>query len=304
MTLSGHTLRAALAAVGAVGRQIRSFDELAAGADTAMRQAPPGLTVAGAAAFLATAAVESAWFRTTTEFGSGQRYAPYVGRTFVQLTWRANYAGFGRWCHAKGLVGDPAVFANAPASLSDFRWAWLGAVYYFETHGIWRWANAGNFLAVSQAVNGGNGRVGTRFVPNGWVDRTTMYRVFLGAGGDLLPAGSAPPPPHDRIDDDMALRDYDIIGTGTMRTIVTVGSSSSLVAQAWISLIACGPGGASVRVFAQSDAGGLADRMLVAEFRDGHSTRQWWELPDGTVQVNLQYDAPDGAVIAIESRPK
>jgi hypothetical protein len=194
MPLSGTAVRAALAAVAAVGKQIKSFDELAAGANDALRQAPAGLTPAGAAAFMATAAVESAWFRTTTEYGSGQRYAPFVGRTFVQLTWKENYAGFGKWCKAKGLVTDADVFVKNPGSLSDFRWAWLGAVYYFEAHGIWRWANAGDFRAVSQAVNGGNGRVGTSFVPNGWKERQAMYAVFLGVGGGLLPSGAAPAP--------------------------------------------------------------------------------------------------------------
>lgn len=192
MSLSGATVRAALAAVGAVGSQIRSFDELAAGAEDALRQAPAGLTPAGAAAFLATCAVESAWFRTTTEYGSGQRYAPFIGRTFVQLTWEGNYRDFGAWCHRRGLVDDPAVFVKNPASLSDFRWAWLGAVFFFEANGIWRWANAGNFMAVSQAVNGGNGRVGTAFVPNHWRERQAMYLVFRAVGDALVPAPSAP----------------------------------------------------------------------------------------------------------------
>lgn len=179
--LTGATVRAALSAVGAVGKQIVSFDELAAGAAGALAQAPAGLTPAGCAAFLATCAVESAWFRTTTEYGSGQRYAPYIGRTFVQLTWRENYAGFGRWCKNHGLVDDIDTFVKNPASLSGLRWAWLGPVYYFEVHGLWRYANADNFLAVSQAVNGGDGRIGTSFVPNSWAERKAMHRVFLAA---------------------------------------------------------------------------------------------------------------------------
>lgn len=192
MPLSGSTVQAALAAVRAVGKQLKGFDELAAGADAALRQAPPGLTRAGAAAFLATCAVESAYFRTTTEYGKGQRYAPYIGRTFVQLTWEANYRGFGRWCRDKGLLTDPDQFVKAPASLSDYRWAWLGAVYFFEANGIWRWANAGNFRAVSQAVNGGNGRVGTSFTPNGWRERQAMYAVFHAVGQGLLPTPERP----------------------------------------------------------------------------------------------------------------
>lgn len=188
--LTGAVIKAALSKVGAVGKQIVSFDELATGATGALKQAPAGLSAAGCAAFLATCAVESAWFRTTTEYGSGQRYAPYIGRTFVQLTWKENYAGFGRWCKGRGLVDDIDVFVKNPASLSDLSWAWLGPVYYFETHGLWRYANADNFLAVSQAVNGGDAKIGTSFVPNSWTERQATYRAFLAAN-------IAPPTPQE-----------------------------------------------------------------------------------------------------------
>lgn len=192
MALTGAAVREALAAVGAVGRQLRSFDELAAGATAALWQAPPGLTVQGAAAFLATCAVESAYFRTTVEYGTGQRYAPFVGRTFVQLTWEANYRGFGRWCHGRGLVADPEVFVRDPVQLGAYAFAWLGPVYYFGEQRLWEWANAGEFLRVSQAVNGGRSRAGTRFVPNGWRERDLAYRTFLRAGAALLPGAPSP----------------------------------------------------------------------------------------------------------------
>jgi predicted chitinase len=194
MTLSGATVRAALASIGAVGKQIASMDELASGANGALRRAP-GLTAPGAAAFLATCAQESAYFRTTTEYGTGQRYAPYIGRTFTQITWEQNYRDFGRWCHARGLVSDPETFVRNPRSLGDYRWAWLGPIQYWEENGIWRWANAGDFRAVSQAINGGNGRVGTNFTPHGWTERQKMYAAFLKAGNTLLPTDAPPPAP-------------------------------------------------------------------------------------------------------------
>lgn len=303
MALAGVTVQSALGAAGALGNQLLSVDGLAAGAADALRQAP-NLTPAGAAGFLATCAMESAYFRTTTEYGSGQRYAPYIGRTFIQLTWQANYQAFGNWCKARGLVTDANTFVNNPASLSDPRWAWLGAIFYFEVNNIWRWANAGNFLAVSQAVNGGVGRVGTAFVPNGWRERQAMYGVFLAVGPALMPSASAGPTTQTLIGDDMALKDWDVRGTGEMRKVMPVGAASSIVAQAWISLVAWGPKGASVHVFAQTDTGGKDDRTLVAEVSDGHSTRPWWELPSGTTQLTLQYTAPDGANISIEAKPK
>lgn len=199
MALSGAAVRAALAAVGAVGGQMRSFDELAAGADAALRQAPPGLTAAGAASFLADKAQESAYFRTCTEYGKTLRYDPYRGRSFQMITWESNYRLFGRWLAARGLLRDPETFVKNPAELSDYRWAWLGGVWYFEANNLWPWANAGDHLRVSQAVNGGRGRAGTRFVPNHWRERDAMFRAFRLAGDTLLPtAGPAPaalPPP-------------------------------------------------------------------------------------------------------------
>lgn len=191
MTISGAVVRAALAKVGAVGGQIRPFNELAAGADGALRQAPPGLTVAGAASFLATTAQESAYYRTTREYGTGQWYAPWIGRGFVQVTHEANYRGFGAWLARKGIVEDPEVFVKNRSALEHYRWAWLTAVWYFETTRLWAWANAGDHLRVSQAVNGGRKRAGTKFVPNHWPERRTMFEVFRAAGDVLLPA--APP---------------------------------------------------------------------------------------------------------------
>lgn len=193
MALSGNIVRAALAAVGAIGKQMRSFDELAAGANDALCQAPAGLTGAGAASWLATMAQESDYFRVTEEYAKNGRYAPYIGRTFEMITWQTNYRAFGAWCKARGLLSDPDAFVKAPASLADYRWAWLGGVWYFESTGLWRYANAGNFRAVSQGVNGGVGTIGTSFTPNGMTARQKMFDAFRAAGDALLPSGAAGP---------------------------------------------------------------------------------------------------------------
>lgn len=190
---TGTVIHDALAACGAVGKQMVSMDELAAGADNALRQAPAGLTADGASAFIATCLVESAWFRTTEEYGTGQRYAPFIGRTFVQLTWRENYAGFGQWCHDHGLTADADLFVNNPRSLADYAWAWLGPVYYFQAHNLWRYANPGNMWAVSQAVNRGDGAVGTDKTPNSWTERLHAFQACQRAGAALLPSGAPVP---------------------------------------------------------------------------------------------------------------
>lgn len=187
--VDGPTIRTALAAVGAVGGQMRSFDELAAGANDALRQAPPGLTALGAASFLADKAQESAYFRTTAEYGKNLRYDPYRGRTFQMVTWSENYRNFGRWLASRRLISDPEQFVKNPTSLGDYRWAWLGGVWYFESTNLWGWANAGDHLRVSQAVNGGRGRAGTSFTPNHWSARRKMFDAFRRAGNALLPTG-------------------------------------------------------------------------------------------------------------------
>lgn len=193
MPLTAAHIQKALSAVGALGSQMKSAAELASGANGALAQAPSGLTEEGAAAFLATLTQESDYLRTTTEYGRGQRYAPYIGRTFEQVTWRENYAAFGKWCKDKGLVSDADYFVDNPARLSDYKWAWLGGVWYFQHAGLWKYANRGDFKAVSQGVNGGVGRIGTSFTPNGWTHRHAMYRAYLLAGSALLPDGKAAP---------------------------------------------------------------------------------------------------------------
>lgn len=192
MSISGATIRTALASIGAVGKQVASFDELAAGADGALRRAP-GLTKEGAAAFLATCAQESAYFRSCVEYGGQLRYDPYRGRTFTMITWSQNYRDFGRWCAARNLVNDAEYFVKNPKALGELRWAWLGPIQYWEENGIWRWANRGQFRETSQAINGGNGRVGTSFTPHGWRERLAMFNAFRRAGNALLPTGGAAP---------------------------------------------------------------------------------------------------------------
>lgn len=189
MAITGATVLAALRTVGAGSRLIEPAAELAAGADGALRQVPPGLTPAGAASWLATMAQESDYFRTTTEYGGPKRYDPYRGRTFEQITWRDGYAGFGRWCRDRGLVADENVFVDRPTDLADHRWAWLGGVWFFEEKGLWRYANAGDHWSVSQGVNRGVGAIGTDRAPNHWDARRRMFDAFLAAGPALLPDG-------------------------------------------------------------------------------------------------------------------
>ncbi|KNX38109.1 DUF5047 domain-containing protein [Luteipulveratus halotolerans] len=201
MALTGAHIKTALASVGAVGGQVVTFDRLAAGANEAMKMMGVR-TLNQAAAFLATMAQESAYFRTTREYGTGQRYAPYIGRTFEQVTWQSNYRAFGSWAKSKGLVTDGNVFVNNPSALGDMRWAWLGGVWYWTiprtTWGTYKnlmqVADTGSILLVSRAVNRGTPlSTGT---PYGMTERTRMFNAFKALGSSIVPtAASAPKPP-------------------------------------------------------------------------------------------------------------
>ena len=157
--VTADVIGAALDSVGGRGNQIASLDEIARIFNAAISQAGDGAydgQPARLAALIGQCAQESAWFRTTTEYGTGQRYAPYIGRTFIQITWSDNYQAFGLWCKAHGLINDAAYFVNNPASLSDLKWAALGPIWYFATRGILPYADQRNWTAVGGIINTGS----------------------------------------------------------------------------------------------------------------------------------------------------
>ena len=145
-------------------------------------------TVPRIAMWLAQCGHESDGFNTTEEYADGppdQERWMYKGRTWIQLTWRSAYEGFGRWCHERGLVADPMVFVNNPRSLADLRWAGLGAAYYWTTTvrssrkypTLNQASDAGDVLVATQIINGGT---------NGLVDRENRYNRALAVDGQLL----------------------------------------------------------------------------------------------------------------------
>lgn len=184
-------IRAALASVGGLGGQGWSLETIAAGADDAMRQA--GITTReGAACLVAQCMVESAYFRTTREYGGSRaRYAPYYGRGFIQVTWRDNYAAFGAWCKDRGLVPSSDWFLSPNEDrLADPKWAWLGAVWYFTTHrhGLVDLANRGENIKVGRAINRGDAHA--TLPAYGEDHRQAAYRALL-AAGITAPAATA-----------------------------------------------------------------------------------------------------------------
>lgn len=157
--VTAEVIGAALDSVGGRGNQLTSLEAIAQLFNDAITSAGGGAYdghPARLAALIGQCAQESAWFRTTTEYGTGQRYAPYIGRTFIQVTWSDNYQAFGLWCKARGLIDDAAYFVNNPASLSDLKWAALGPIWYFATRGILPYADQRNWTAVGGIINTGS----------------------------------------------------------------------------------------------------------------------------------------------------
>ena len=201
MAITGAQIRTVLTSQGAGDGLVAGYDQLASGADAAMRMA--GIkTLNAAAAFMATMCQESNYFRTTTEGGSGQAYAPYIGRTFQQITGNDsirgyNYAAFGTFAKSKGMTTDAGVFVKNPALLAGMTYAWLGGVWYWTTPRSWsgysnlvKVADTGSILMVSRAVNAGNPYwTGT---PNGMATRTALYNAFRALGSSIIPGTSTP----------------------------------------------------------------------------------------------------------------
>lgn len=111
--------------------------------------------------FLAQTCEESAGFRTTVEFASGDEYEwrkdlgntepgdgrRYKGRGFIQLTGRANYVQYGKLL-GLDLVGNPDLAADPTTSLSI-------ACKYWEVHDLNALADQDDVVTITRRINGG-----------------------------------------------------------------------------------------------------------------------------------------------------
>lgn len=133
------------------------------------------------AMFIAQTREESANYSTTVEFGdlTGEPFYPYIGRTWIQITWQSNYADFGQWCVDNGLISDPNQFVNDPESLGDMRWAGIGAAWYWTVQRphINEMCDNGDIVGVTKAINGGT---------RGLDVRTAYWNQALAQGNNLL----------------------------------------------------------------------------------------------------------------------
>lgn len=182
--------------VNAMGGNItRAYaDQLIDGCNEAMTLAGC-TTVNRAAMFLAQIREESVGLKYTQEIGqyppdqwqtdpylTGQRYFPYIGRTFIQVTWDYNYRSLGSWLHLHGLLDNQDEFVTYPAHLAYDKWAWHGPAWYWVTHpDINQAADRGDVKAATEIINGGL---------NGYSTRLVYWNHIRPLGEALLPEGT------------------------------------------------------------------------------------------------------------------
>jgi predicted chitinase len=143
------------------------------------------------AGWLAEIGEESGDFVYTEEINKSGPYAPYIGRTWIQITWQTNYAAFGAWAAHQGLVDDPNTFVANPASLADPKWAGVGAAWYWTVAraSINSLCDAGDLTSVTKLINGSGASQAT--ISN----RQARYDHAIALGDRLLLLIAQPNPP-------------------------------------------------------------------------------------------------------------
>lgn len=151
-------------------------------------------TVNRAAMFCAMVGEESGGLRWMEEIASGAEYEGrrdlgntqpgdgkrFKGRGPIQLTGRANYGAFSMWAHDHGLVPTTGYFVNNPTLVSQPRWGFLAASWYWTVARVRlnSYADAGDIVSATRAINGGI---------NGLADRRLRWKRALLLGTALLP---------------------------------------------------------------------------------------------------------------------
>ena len=142
-----------------------------------------------AAMFIAQTSHESGGYRYREEIADGSAYEGrrdlgnthpgdgprFKGRTFLQITGRANYVQVSRALHVD--------FVTRPTRLAEQRYAAKGAAWWWKTHGCNQLADSGNFIAVTRRINGGT---------NGLADRQRYYRRARVVAPFLIPKRRKP----------------------------------------------------------------------------------------------------------------
>ncbi len=190
MSLEGTHITAALRAAGAGWGLVATPAQIADMFNDAIEKYGQGLFVNAnqVAALISECMMESDYFRTTEEYNKSGRYKPYIGRGFIQVTWRSNYLLFGEFCVEQGLLKDKNYFVTNPARLADLKWAAISGVWYF-TRVLFAdkplTAYSDDIDAVGKAVNLGS-PTHTK-LPNGYQARRDAYKAVRALGSVIVP---------------------------------------------------------------------------------------------------------------------
>lgn len=112
-----------------------------------------------------------------THPGDGVRFK---GHGPIQITGRANHTAVSLWAFHNGYVPTATYFIDHPAELGQDQYGFLGVVWYWTVARVAlnSYADAGNIVAATMAVNGGT---------NGLADRRLRWQRALKLGDRLLP---------------------------------------------------------------------------------------------------------------------
>jgi putative chitinase len=92
----------------------------------------------------------------------------YRGRGLIQITGKDNYRAFGVW------FGMPEIFEQNPGLVAKPEHAAKSAAWYWQANGLNKWADVGDVLTCSRAINLGSAT--SKGTPNGLADRQERYK--------------------------------------------------------------------------------------------------------------------------------
>lgn len=118
--------------------------------------------------FLAQVAHESAELRYTKELASGRQYegrkdlgntqkgdgVRFKGRGLIQITGRANYAAYAKYC-GFDVVAKPELLEQPVGAVKSAMWYW-------QTRGLNAWADKDDVLTITKRINGGTNGLADR----------------------------------------------------------------------------------------------------------------------------------------------
>ena len=110
--------------------------------------------------------LEAGWLteEAAENYRRQQRYYPYYGAGYIQLTWEDNYRAFSEY------MNDPKIYSEGPKYVAQ-NYAWSVAGWFWMKRGInEEIANGADVSAVTRMVNGGY---------NGLDERTKYYNEFI-----------------------------------------------------------------------------------------------------------------------------